>query len=89
MLQREFAQRLVARPRDKLYCRLSANVQLLARVDQLMKVGLHEHEGALVEQTACVPCAHACGSWRKFTDALQLDLTSRLFVNLSIHTVVT
>ena len=51
MLQREFAQRLVARPRDKLYCRLSANVQLLARVDLLMKVGLHEreHEDALVE----------------------------------------
>ncbi|KAK9497555.1 hypothetical protein O3M35_004255 [Rhynocoris fuscipes] len=39
MLQREFAYRLVAKPGDKLYCRLSINVQLLAKVDLLMKVG--------------------------------------------------
>jgi len=39
MFQREFAQRLVATPSDKLYCRLSVNTQLLARVDHLMKVG--------------------------------------------------
>lgn len=39
MFQREFAQRLVAQPGDKLYCRLSVNTQLLARVDMLMKVG--------------------------------------------------
>ncbi|XP_067677810.1 dimethyladenosine transferase-like [Haliotis asinina] len=39
MFQREFAQRLVAKPGDKLYCRLSVNTQLLARVDNLMKVG--------------------------------------------------
>jgi len=29
----------VAKPGDKLYCRLSVNTQLLARVDILMKVG--------------------------------------------------
>lgn len=39
MFQREFAQRLVAKPGDKLYCRLSINTQLLARVDMIMKVG--------------------------------------------------
>jgi 18S rRNA (adenine1779-N6/adenine1780-N6)-dimethyltransferase len=39
MFQREFAQRLVARPGDKLYCRLSVNTQLLARVSHLLKVG--------------------------------------------------
>lgn len=39
MFQHEFAQRLVAKPGDKLYCRLSINTQLLARVDHLMKVG--------------------------------------------------
>ena len=39
MFQEEFALRLSARPGDELYCRLSVNTQLLARVDQLMKVG--------------------------------------------------
>jgi 18S rRNA (adenine1779-N6/adenine1780-N6)-dimethyltransferase len=39
MFQREFALRLVAKPGDSLYCRLSANVQLLAKVDHVMKVG--------------------------------------------------
>ena len=38
MFQREFAERLVAKSGDKLYCRLSVNTQLLARVDHLMKV---------------------------------------------------
>ena len=39
MFQREFAERLVAKAGDKMYCRLSVNTQLLARVDMLMKVG--------------------------------------------------
>ncbi|XP_074642595.1 putative dimethyladenosine transferase [Tubulanus polymorphus] len=39
MFQREFAQRLVAKPGDKLYCRLSVNTQLLSRVDHIMKIG--------------------------------------------------
>lgn len=38
MFQKEFALRLVAKPGSDLYCRLSVNVQLLARVDHLMKV---------------------------------------------------
>jgi 18S rRNA (adenine1779-N6/adenine1780-N6)-dimethyltransferase len=38
MFQREFAMRLVARPGDDLYCRLSVNVQLLAKVTHVMKV---------------------------------------------------
>ena len=39
MFQEEFALRLSARPGETLYCRLSVNTQLLARVDQLIKVG--------------------------------------------------
>mmetsp|Transcript_12639 Transcript_12639/g.15930 ORF Transcript_12639/g.15930 Transcript_12639/m.15930 type:complete len:330 (+) Transcript_12639:126-1115(+) len=39
MFQEEFALRLTARPGESLYCRLSVNTQLLAKVDQLMKVG--------------------------------------------------
>ena len=39
MFQREFAMRLVAKPGDPMYCRLSANVQLLAKVEHVMKVG--------------------------------------------------
>lgn len=39
MFQREFALRLVARPGDSLYCRLSVNTQLYAKVEHVMKVG--------------------------------------------------
>lgn len=39
MFQREFAMRLVARPGDPLYCRLSVNVQMWAHVKHIMKVG--------------------------------------------------
>ena len=38
MVQKEFAYRLIAKPGEKLYCRLSINTQLLAKVDILMKV---------------------------------------------------
>ena len=38
MFQREFAERMVAQSGDKLYCRLSVNTQLLARVSHVMKV---------------------------------------------------
>ena len=39
MFQREFAMRLVAQPGDSLYCRLSANAQMWARITHIMKVG--------------------------------------------------
>jgi 18S rRNA (adenine1779-N6/adenine1780-N6)-dimethyltransferase len=38
MVQREFAMRLVAKPGSESYCRLSANVQFLAKCDHIMKV---------------------------------------------------
>ncbi|PVV00441.1 hypothetical protein BB560_005174 [Smittium megazygosporum] len=39
MFQREFALRLIARPGDSLYCRLSVNCQLYCKVTHIMKVG--------------------------------------------------
>ena len=39
MFQKEFAERLYAKPGDKLYCRLSANTQLMAKVNHVLKVG--------------------------------------------------
>ncbi|KAH8086447.1 putative rRNA (adenine-N6,N6-)-dimethyltransferase [Filobasidium floriforme] len=39
MFQREFALRLCATPATPLWCRLSANVQLFATVEHVMKVG--------------------------------------------------
>ncbi|KAJ4347275.1 Dimethyladenosine transferase [Didymosphaeria variabile] len=39
MFQREFAMRLFAKPGEKLFSRLSVNVQMWARVSHVMKVG--------------------------------------------------
>ncbi|KAI9373596.1 ribosomal RNA adenine dimethylase-domain-containing protein [Aspergillus egyptiacus] len=39
MVQREFALRLIARPGDALYSRLSVNVQFFCKVSHIMKVG--------------------------------------------------
>lgn len=39
MVQEEFAQRLIAKPGEKSYCRLSVDVKLLADVKHIMKVG--------------------------------------------------
>ena len=39
MFQREFALRLCATPGSELWSRLSANVQLFARVEHILKVG--------------------------------------------------
>ncbi|KAI9675609.1 MAG: Dimethyladenosine transferase [Caeruleum heppii] len=39
MFQREFALRLLARPGDALYCRLSVNAQMYAKITHILKVG--------------------------------------------------
>lgn len=39
MFQREFAMRLLAKPGDKLYSRISVNCQMWAKVDHILKVG--------------------------------------------------
>lgn len=36
MFQKEFADRLLAKPGSKMYCRLSVNVQFLARVSAFL-----------------------------------------------------
>ena len=38
LIQREFAMRLVAKLNSEFYCRLSVNVQLLSKVEHIMKV---------------------------------------------------
>lgn len=38
LIQREFAMRLIAKPNSDFYCRLSVNVQLLSKVEHIMKV---------------------------------------------------
>ncbi|CAH8436510.1 unnamed protein product [Heterobilharzia americana] len=38
MLQKEFADRLIAKPGDKVYCRLSASAQFHFKIEQLMKI---------------------------------------------------
>ena len=38
LIQREFAMRLIAKPGTEFYCRLSVNVQLLSKVEHIMKV---------------------------------------------------
>ena len=38
LIQREFAMRLIAKPNTEFYCRLSVNVQLLSKVEHIMKV---------------------------------------------------
>ena len=38
LIQREFAFRLIAKPGSDYYCRLSVNVQLLSKVEHIMKV---------------------------------------------------
>ncbi|KAG9307210.1 hypothetical protein G9A89_017038 [Geosiphon pyriformis] len=39
MFQREFALRLIAKPGDSLYCRLSVNAQFFSKINHIMKVG--------------------------------------------------
>jgi len=61
MFQREFALRLIARPGDALYCRLSVNVQMWAHVQHIMKVGRNNFrpppqvESSVVRITPKVP----------------------------------
>ncbi|KAJ7088554.1 S-adenosyl-L-methionine-dependent methyltransferase [Mycena crocata] len=54
MFQREFALRLVARPSTDLWSRLSANVQLYAKVDHIMNVGKNNFRPAPMVESSVV-----------------------------------
>ncbi|KAJ7158502.1 S-adenosyl-L-methionine-dependent methyltransferase [Mycena filopes] len=54
MFQREFALRLVARPATDLWSRLSANVQLYAKVDLVMNVGKNNFRPAPLVESSVV-----------------------------------
>jgi Ribosomal RNA adenine dimethylase len=54
MFQREFALRLVARPSTPLWSRLSANVQLYAKVDHVMNVGKNNFRPAPLVESSVV-----------------------------------
>ncbi|KAJ7482216.1 S-adenosyl-L-methionine-dependent methyltransferase [Mycena galericulata] len=54
MFQREFALRLVARPGTELWSRLSANVQLYAKVDHIMNVGKNNFRPAPMVESSVV-----------------------------------
>ncbi|KAJ7279118.1 S-adenosyl-L-methionine-dependent methyltransferase [Mycena rebaudengoi] len=57
MFQREFALRLVARPSTELWSRLSANVQLYAKVDHIMNVGKNNFRPAPMVESSVVRVA--------------------------------
>lgn len=54
MFQREFALRLVAQPSTQLWSRLSANVQLYAKVDHIMNVGKNNFRPAPLVESSVV-----------------------------------
>lgn len=54
MFQREFAMRLLAKPGDKLYNRLSVNAQMYATIDHIMKVGKNNFKPAPLVESSVV-----------------------------------
>ncbi|KAK0213075.1 S-adenosyl-L-methionine-dependent methyltransferase [Desarmillaria ectypa] len=54
MFQREFALRLLARPSSNLWSRLSANVQLFAKVDHVMAVGKNNFRPAPMVESSVI-----------------------------------
>jgi 18S rRNA (adenine1779-N6/adenine1780-N6)-dimethyltransferase len=54
MFQREFALRLVASPSTALWSRLSANVQLYAKVDHILNVGKNNFRPAPLVESSVV-----------------------------------
>lgn len=95
MFQREFALRLVARPGDELYCRLSVNVQLLARVAHVMKVGRNSFrpppkvESSVVRIEPCNPPPPiSLGEWDGLVRILFLRKNKTIGANFKTTSVM-
>ena len=73
MLQREFALRLIARPSDSLYCRLSVNVQFFATVAHIMKVGKNNFRPPPQVESSVVRIEPKTGSERPGVSWLEWD----------------
>lgn len=83
MFQREFALRLVAQPGDSFYCRLTANVQLFAKVTHIMKVGKNNFRPPPQVESSVVRIEPKTGSerpgisWPEWDGMLRICFTRR------------
>ncbi|ERS99411.1 dimethyladenosine transferase [Sporothrix schenckii ATCC 58251] len=73
MFQKEFAQRLVARPGDTLYCRLSVNAQFFARITHVLKVGKANFKPPPKVESAVVRITPRTGSEKPKFNFAEMD----------------
>ncbi|KAL1902731.1 Dimethyladenosine transferase [Sporothrix stenoceras] len=73
MFQKEFAQRLVARPGDTLYCRLSVNAQFFARITHVLKVGKANFKPPPQVESAVVRITPKTGSEKPKFNFAEMD----------------
>ncbi|OAA54791.1 Ribosomal RNA adenine methylase transferase [Niveomyces insectorum RCEF 264] len=73
MFQKEFAQRLVARPGDALYCRLSVNAQFFARITHVLKVGKANFKPPPQVESAVVRIVPKTGAERPKFNFAEMD----------------
>ncbi|VDN16695.1 unnamed protein product [Dibothriocephalus latus] len=77
MLQKEFADRLLAAPGSKIYCRLSANAQFHFKIAQLIK----SLQAAFIDLKVVGQCAQQCVLKPSVSLALGVDGTDGLRSN--------
>ncbi|KAH8807903.1 dimethyladenosine transferase-like protein [Xylogone sp. PMI_703] len=83
MFQREFALRLIAQPGHNLYCRLTVNVQLFAKVAHILKVGKNNFRPPPQVESSVVRIEPKLGadrpkiSWPEWDGMLRVCFTRR------------
>ncbi|EFX02857.1 dimethyladenosine transferase [Grosmannia clavigera kw1407] len=87
MFQKEFAQRLVARPGDTLYCRLSVNAQFFARIAHVLKVGKANFNPPPQVESAVVRITPKTGSERPKFNFSEMDGMLRVAFNRKNRTM--